>query len=74
MCNQLDELCKGETINQAKVQNKYNLRSKQRDGKPSASTQPKNIDTPSKSVVAPNKEEGEHKNQPIIKAPAQEVK
>jgi hypothetical protein len=72
MCNQLNELSKGEKINEA--QNKYNLRSKQKDGKPSASTQPKKSDTPSKVVAAPNKETGEQKNHPIIKAPVQEVK
>jgi hypothetical protein len=44
--NQLDELCKGEKVNQDESQNKYNLRSKQKDGKPSASTHPKKTDTP----------------------------
>ena len=72
MCNQLNELSKGEKVDEA--QNKYNLRSKQKDGKPSTSTQPKKLDTPSKVVVGQNKETGEQNNHPIIKSIVQEIK
>jgi hypothetical protein len=49
MRNQLNELSKGEKVNE--TQNKYNLRSKQKEGKPSTSNQPKKSDTPSKTVA-----------------------
>jgi hypothetical protein len=68
----LNELIKGEKVNED--QNKYNLRSKQKEGKPNTSTQPKKSDTPPKAVVAPNKETREQKNKPIIKAHVQETK
>jgi hypothetical protein len=50
------------------------LRSKQKDGKPSTSTQTKKLDTPSKVVVGQNKETREQNNHPIIKSIVQEIK
>jgi hypothetical protein len=72
MRNQLNELSKGEKVNE--THNKYNLRSKQKEGKPSTSNQPKKPDTPPKTMVAPNKGTEEENNQPIIKALVQETK
>jgi hypothetical protein len=43
MSNQLNQLSKGEKVNE--TQNKYNLRSTNKEGKPSTSTQPKKSDT-----------------------------
>jgi len=72
ICNQLDELFQGEHVNQTEAQNKYNLRSKKRNGEQSTPLYPKNIDAPTK--YASNKEATGKKNQPAIKAPAHEVR
>jgi hypothetical protein len=50
------------------------LRAKNKEGKPSKSTQPKKSDTPPKTMVAPNKENREQNNHPIVKAHVQERK
>jgi hypothetical protein len=61
MSSQLNELSKGEKTNE--TQNKYNLRSKQKEGNPSTSNQPKKSDTSTKTMVAPNKGNEEQNNQ-----------
>jgi hypothetical protein len=53
MNSQLNELRKGEKTNEN--QNKYNLRSKHKEGKPSTSNQPKKLDPSTKTVAAPKK-------------------
>jgi len=63
ICNHLNELSKGEKVNEAPK--KYNLRSKQKEGKPSTYTQPKKSDTPPKAVASLNKEIGEQKINPL---------
>jgi hypothetical protein len=72
MNSHLNELSKGEKTNEN--QNKYNLRSKQKEGKPSTSNQPKKSDPSAKIVVAPNKGNEEQNNQPMVKSPILEVK
>lgn len=72
MNNQLNELSKGEKTKEN--QNKYNLRSKQKEGKPSTSNQPKKSENYAKTVTAISKENEELNNQPVIKAPILEIK
>jgi hypothetical protein len=60
MNNHLNELSKGEKINEKR--NKYNLRSKQKEGNPSKSNHPKKSDPSTKKVVAPNKGNEEQNN------------
>jgi hypothetical protein len=50
------------------------LRSKQKEGNPSTSNQPKKSDPSTKTMVAPKKGNEEQNNQPVVKAPVQEVK
>jgi hypothetical protein len=60
MNNQINELRKGDKTNED--QNKYNLRSKQKEGNPSTSNQPKKSDPSTKIVVAPKKGNEEKNN------------
>jgi hypothetical protein len=72
MNSQLNELSKGEKTKEN--QNKYNLRSKQKEGKPSTSNQPKKSENSAKTVTTTSKENEEPNNQPMIKAPVPEIK
>jgi hypothetical protein len=54
--------------------NKYNLRSKQKEGKPSTSNQPRKSENSAKIVTTTSKENEEPENQPVIKAPIPEIK
>jgi hypothetical protein len=72
MNNQLNELSKGEKTKEN--QNKYNLRSKQKEGNPSTSNQPKKSENYAKTVTTTSKENEEQNNQPVIKAHVPEIK
>jgi hypothetical protein len=72
MDNQLNESSKGGKANEN--QNKYNLRSKKKEGKPSTSDQPNKTENPAKVVVSSNKEKEEQNPQTMIKAPIPKIK
>jgi hypothetical protein len=72
MNNYLNELSKAEKTKEN--QNKYNLRSKQKEGKPSTSNQPKKSKKIAKKMTTTSKENEEQNNPHVIKAPILEIK
>ena len=72
MDSQLNELSKGEKDNENP--NKYNLRSKKKEGKPSTSDHPNKTKFFAKVVVSSNKEKEEQNPQAVIKTPILEIK
>jgi len=72
MDSQLNELSKGEKNDEN--QNKYNLRSKNKDGNPSTYDRPKKTENYSKVVASSSKENKEQNNQAIIKTLVPEIK
>jgi hypothetical protein len=72
MDSQLNELSKGEKANEN--QNKYNLRSKKKEGKPSTSDHPNKTENYAKVVVSSSKEKEEQNSQTMIKTHVPEIK
>ena len=72
MDNQLNELSKGGKANENT--NKYNLRSKKKEGTPNTSDQPNKIENFSKAVVSSSKEKEEKNPQAVIKTHVPEIK
>jgi hypothetical protein len=72
MESQLNELIKGEKANEN--QNKYNLRSKKKEEKPSTSDQPNKTENYAKAMVYSSKEKEEQNSQIVIKTPVLEIK
>jgi len=72
MDNQLNELSKGEKGNENP--NKYNLRSKKKEGKPNASNQHNKTENSARVVVSSSKEKEDKKPQTMIKTHVPEIK
>jgi hypothetical protein len=72
MDNQLNELSKGEKSNENS--NKYNLRSKKKEGKPNTSDQPTKTENSAKVVASSNKEKEIQDPQAVTKTHAPEIK
>jgi hypothetical protein len=72
MDSQLNELSKGERT--SGNPNRYNLRSKKKEGKPDIPDQPTRTVNPAKDVAASNKEKEAQNPQPVVKIPIPEVK
>jgi hypothetical protein len=72
MDNQLNELSKGEKTNS--IPNKYNLRSKKKEGRPEIPNQPTKEEKLSKNVVDNNKEKKTQNPSPVAKGTIPEVR
>jgi ribonuclease HI len=72
MGSQLNELSKGERT--SGNPNRYNLRSKKKEGKPDIPDQPTRTENPVKSVAASSKEKEAQNPQAVVKSPTPEVK
>jgi hypothetical protein len=72
MDNQLNELSKGERT--SGNPNRYNLRSKKKEGNPDIPDQPTRTENPAKDVAASNKEKEAKNPQVVVKSPTPEVK
>jgi hypothetical protein len=72
MNRQLNELRKGERT--SGNPNRYNLRSKKKEGNPDIPEQPTRIVNPAKDVASSRKEKEAQNPQPVVKIPTLEVK
>jgi ribonuclease HI len=72
MDNQINELSKGEKTNSSP--NKYNLRSKKKEGKSDIPDQPSRAEKPAKDATNNNKEKKTQNPSPIAKGPVPEVR
>jgi hypothetical protein len=72
MDSQLNELIKGERTSDNP--NRYNLRSKKKEGKPDISDRPTRTENPTKGVVASSKEKEAQNSQEVVKSPTPEFK
>jgi hypothetical protein len=72
MNSQINELSKGEKANSSP--NKYNLRSKKKEGKSDVPDQPSRAEKPAKDATNNNKEKKAQNPSPIPKDPVPEVR
>jgi hypothetical protein len=72
MDSQLNELSKGDKASIS--QNRYNLRSKKKDGMPDVPEQPTRAEKPAKDVADNNKGKKIQAPSPVVQTPVPEVK
>jgi ribonuclease HI len=70
--NQLNELSKGEEANH--IPNRYNLRSKQKEGKSDIPDRPTRAEKPAKDIADRSKEKKAQTPPPVVKSPVPEVR